>query len=81
MNNLGLMDMKGEGAPRDYAEAQRLFEQGAALGNDACMNGLGVLYNDGDGVPRDRKVARQWYEKAAALGNPQAKQNLRGMGR
>jgi hypothetical protein len=81
MNNLGLLYMKGQGGPRDYAEAQRLFEQGAALGNAACMNGLGVLYNDADGVPRNVKVARQWYEKAAALGNPEAKQNLKSMGR
>ena len=79
MNNLGLMDMKGEGAPRDYAEAQRLFEQGAALGNAACMNGLGVLYHDGNGVPRDLHVAHHWYAKAAALGDPQARQNLAGM--
>jgi TPR repeat protein len=81
MNNLGLMYMKGEGMPRDYAEARRLFEQGIALGSDACMNGLGALYNEGDGVPRDPRTARQWFEKAAALGNPEAKQNLKGMRR
>jgi TPR repeat protein len=67
--------------PRDYAEARRLFEQGIALGSDACMNGLGALYNEGDGVPRDPRTARQWFEKAAALGNPEAKQNLKGMRR
>jgi TPR repeat protein len=57
------------------------MEQGSALGNDAAMNGMGAIYNEGDGVPRNVKVARQWFEKAAALGNPEAKQNLREMGR
>ena len=75
----GLLYLSGKGVARDYAEARRLFEQGAALGNAACMNGLGAIYNEGDGVRRDVKVARQWFEKAAALGNPEAKQNLRGM--
>ena len=57
------------------------MEQGSALSNDAAMNGMGAIYNEGDGVPRNVKVARQWFEKAAALGNPEAKQNLREMGR
>ena len=79
MNNLGLLYMYGKGVARDYAEARRLFEQGAALGEPSTMNGLGVMYSEGDGVPRDLRIARQWFEKAAALGNPEAKQNLRGM--
>jgi TPR repeat protein len=81
MNNLGLLYMYGKGVPRDYDEARRLFEQGAAMGYAACMNGLGVIYDEGDGVRRDVKVARQWFEKAATLGNPDAEQNLRGMRR
>jgi TPR repeat protein len=52
MNNLGLLYMSGQGVPRDYDEARRLFEQGAALGNDASMNNLGLLYNQGHGVPQ-----------------------------
>lgn len=77
--NLGLLYLNGKGVARDYGEARRLFEQGAAMGNAACMNGLGAIYNEGDGVRRDVKLARQWFEKAAALGNPEATQNLRGM--
>jgi TPR repeat protein len=69
--------MYGKGAPRDYAEARRLFEQGTSLGEASAMNSLGAIYNEGNGVPRNPKVARQWFEKAAALGNPEAKQNLR----
>lgn len=59
----GLLYLSGKGVARDYAEARRLFEQGAALGNAACMNGLGAIYNEGDGVRRDVKVARQWFER------------------
>jgi TPR repeat protein len=81
MNNLGLLYLRGKCVARDYAEARRLLEQGSTLGNGAAINCLGAIYNEGDGVPRNVKVARQWFEKAAALGNPEAKQNLRQMGR
>jgi TPR repeat protein len=40
-----------------------------------------TLYSEGHGVPRNNKIAREWFEKAAALGIPEAKQNLKGMGR
>jgi TPR repeat protein len=73
--------MSGQGVPRDYDEARRLFEQGAALGNDASMNNLGLLYNQGHGVPQNTRMARQFFQKAAALGNQEAKENLRGMPR
>ena len=53
--NLGLLYLNGKGVARDYGEARRLFEQGAAMGNAACMNGLGAIYNEGDGVRRDVK--------------------------
>ena len=81
MNNLGLLYLRGKCVERDYSEALRLFEQGSALGNGAATNGMGVIYTEGDGVPRNVKLGRQWYEKAAALGSPEAKQNLREMGR
>jgi TPR repeat protein len=73
------MYLYGQGVPRDYDEARRLYEQGAALGNDAAINGLGVLYDQGHGVAHDSRKARQLFEKAAALGNPEAKKNLRVM--
>jgi tetratricopeptide (TPR) repeat protein len=81
MNNLGMLYMHGEGVGRDYAEARRLFERCTAMNDAACMNGLGVLYNEGHGVPRNTRIARQWFEKAAALGDPEARQNLRTIGR
>jgi hypothetical protein len=39
----GLLYLSVKGVARDYAEARRLFEQGAALGNAACMNGPGAI--------------------------------------
>jgi TPR repeat protein len=42
---------------------------------------MGKLYYDGHGVPHNTKLAREWFEKAAALGVPEAKENLKGMGR
>ena len=68
-------------ADPDYDQARRLYEQGAALGNDAAINGLGVLYDQGHGVPHDSRKARQLFEKAAALGNPEARENLRAIAR
>jgi len=46
---------------------------------DACRNNpfLACGVRSTTGV----KLARQWFEKAAALGNPEARQNLREMGR
>jgi TPR repeat protein len=79
ISNLGLLYLRGTSVKRDYAEAHRLFEQAATLGNTAAMNNLGIVYDEGDGVPRSIAVARQWFEKAAALGSPEAKQNLRQM--
>jgi len=55
--------------------------QAVALGDGDAMNNMGTLYSDAHGVPRNTKIARDWFEKAAALGVPEAKQNLKGMGR
>ncbi len=81
MNNLARLYLYGKGIPRDYAEAMRLFERGAALGEPSAMNRIGAMYNDGNGVRRDARLARQWFEKAATLGDPEAKQNLKEMRR
>jgi TPR repeat protein len=81
MNNLGLLYVRGRCVERDYAEARRLFEQGAALNDDSALNSLGSMYNEAQGVPRNTRLARELFEKSAALGYALAKQNLRDMGR
>ena len=64
---------------RDYAEARRLFEKGAALNDPSSINSLGTMYSAGRGMQRDARHARDLFRRAAAMGNPEAKQNLHGM--
>ena len=62
---LGQMYLKGEGGPRNEAEALRLIELAATRGvvNDDAV--AGGLYFDGIGTKRDLVKARHWLERGA----------------
>src|SRR3989475_11307471 len=73
--NVGLLYAKGEGVPRDFAQARQWWQKAAAQGDAQAQVNLGLLYAKGEGVPQDFAQAREWYEKAAAQGNAQAQGN------
>lgn len=69
-NNVGLMLLRGEGAPADAAAAARWFRRAADAGHAGAMVNLGDLHLDGDGVARDDAAAIALYRRAAGLGAP-----------
>jgi uncharacterized protein len=75
-NNLGLMYVKGNGVPQDYAEAAKWFRKAAEQGFAPAQYNLGIAYQVGKGVPRDYAETIKWYLKAAEQGHADAQNNL-----
>jgi localization factor PodJL len=67
------------GLAKDYAEARRWYERGAANGNSAAMYNLGMAYYEGNGGPKNLVTAAQWMRRAADLGHNDAQYNLAGL--
>lgn len=76
-NNIGALSFNGQGTRRDFLEARKWYEKGAALGDTMAMSNLGSLYRDGKGVAKDSVEARRWFEMAAKLGDEAAKESLK----
>lgn len=74
--NLGLVYSRGNGVPRDDAEAAKWYRKAAEQGFAAAQFNLGVMYSNGKGVPRDGAEAAKWYRKAAEQGYASAQFNL-----
>jgi localization factor PodJL len=82
---LAKMHERGEGVPRDIAEARRWTERAAAAGNRAAMHDLGVYYANGEGVQASMSTAAEWFRRAAELGLADSQFNMgelfeRGLG-
>jgi TPR repeat protein len=75
-NNLGNMYAKGQGVPRDYAQALSWLRKAADQGLAAAQGNLGVMYAKGQGVPQDYAEALKWYRLAADQGNAWAQNNI-----
>jgi TPR repeat protein len=73
---LGMMYAKGQGVPRDYAQAALWLRKAAEQGEAEAQDALGVLYGNGQGVPQDYAQAALWFRKAAEQGNANAQYNL-----
>jgi localization factor PodJL len=67
------------GLAKDYAEARRWYERGAANGQSAAMYNLGMAYYEGLGGPKNIVAAAQWFRRAADLGHNDAQYNLAGL--
>src|SRR5439155_19387878 len=67
---------EGEGAFKNYAEAQKWYRKAADNGVASAAFNLGVMYDLGQGVPKDYNQAVQWYRKAADAGYAPALANL-----
>jgi|SRR5579871_61624 len=74
--NLAIQYETGEGAPKNEAEAARLYRQAADLGNRQAILNLGSMYHDGRGVAQSYDEALRLFRQAADLGDPQAMTNL-----
>ena len=69
---LDVMYYRGEGVPKDDAEAVRWFRQAAEQGHAVAQGTLGAMYANGYGVPEDDAEAVRWYSRAAEQGDADA---------
>ena len=62
-DDLGVMYYKGQGVPKNDAEAVKWFYKAAEQGNAGAQYDLGVMYDNGRGVPKSFGEARasHWY--------------------
>jgi TPR repeat protein len=73
---VGLAYWKGEGEPRDYAQAADWFRRAAEQGLERAEFDLGLLYENGQGVPQDYARAALWFRKAAEQGDAISQNSL-----
>lgn len=73
---LAVMYQRGEGVPRDEAEAARWLLRAAARGYGPAHYALYFAYTSGRGVPADGAKALYSPRRAAELGEPEAQYRL-----
>lgn len=73
---LGECYAKGQGIPKDSAEAARWYRKAAEQGDARAQERLGLCYSNGEGVPQDFFEAVRWYRKAAEQGLALAQSRL-----
>jgi FOG: TPR repeat, SEL1 subfamily len=71
--NLGTMYGSGQGVPKDYTEAAKLYRAAAEQGYAEGQNG--VSYQYGLGVPKDYVLAYMWFNLAGAGSDDLGNQN------
>ncbi len=54
---LGVRYERGEGVPKDYAQAVLCYRKAAEQGDAVAQQTLGTMYEDGKGVPQDYVLA------------------------
>ena len=74
--NLGMMYYHGQGAARDYTQAEKWFREAARHDHPQAQFSLGLMYAMGQGVTRNDKEALAWYERAANQGLAEAQNNM-----
>jgi TPR repeat protein len=74
--NLAAMYYRGQGVPRDDAEAAKWYRKAADQGDAVAQNNIGLMYDNGRGVPQDYGEAVKWYRRAAEQGQTGAQFNL-----
>ena len=72
---LGCLYAFGQGVPKDYGFALRLYRLAAEQGDLDAQNNLGGLYAQGLGVSADPVRAYMWFELAAGRGHEMARKN------
>lgn len=76
---LAEMYRKGEGTPKNDAEALKWYRLAAAKGWAYAQYNLGRVYQTGEGSPKSVVEALRWYRLAAEQGLPIAQNNLGAM--
>jgi localization factor PodJL len=77
IQRLAKMYERGEGVPRDPAQARALTERAAQRGNSQAMHNLGVYYAEGES--RDLAKAAENFRRAASRGVTDSQFNLGAM--
>jgi uncharacterized protein len=75
MVELGVHLASGSGAPKDQAQARKLFERAAEAGNPRGVTNLAALSNSG-GAPSDPVKARALLSRAAGINSAEAQYQL-----
>jgi len=65
---LGNVYYRGDGVPKDYAQAVKWYRMAADQGMPESQYMMGVVYDRGEGLPQDFAEAVAWYRKAAEQG-------------
>src|SRR4030042_2003739 len=65
-NGLAEMYRKGEGVPKNTADAAQWYRRAAEQGAGDAQSALGKMYRDGEGGPKNDAEAAKWVRKAAA---------------
>jgi TPR repeat protein len=73
---LGIMYIKGQGVPQDYALGMRWMRIAAVKGLADAQNEVAILYQRGLGVERNGAEAVKWFRLAADQGLMAAQNNL-----
>ncbi len=70
----------GEGVPKDYARAVKLYCDGARLGDAEAQFNLGWMYANGRGIERNDARAAYFFNLAAKQGHVQSQKMQRFVG-
>ena len=73
---LGGMYRRGQGVPKDEAEAVKWYRKAADQGDANAQSMLGIMYANGEGVPQDGAEAYKWFLLAGAQGDKDAKEKI-----
>jgi len=75
--SLGECYYEGDGVPKDYVEAMKLFKLAAQTGDAMAKNNIGSMYFNGYGVTSDTFEGARWWKLSAAQNCEAAKNNLK----
>ena len=73
---LAKLHEKGNGVPKDLAQAREWTEKAANGGNVKAMHDLAVFMAEGEGGPQSYAGAVEWFRKAAEFGIVDSQYNL-----
>ena len=70
--SIGMLYVRGQGVPQDYAEAAKWIQQAADKGHAEAQTTIGAMFLLAKGEPQNDAQAAEWFRKAAEQGFPAA---------